>query len=312
MKGKGNFTTSLSLLVLIIFSGMAIAQDETEKTGWKGSLIFDITTTQAAYSDSWVGGEAGALSWVGNLNASAEKQLSPAYNFKSSLKLSFGQTHSQKIDEITGEKYWEKPKKSTDLIDFENVLRMTRNWHVDPYAAFRLESQFMDASVDSYKRYFNPVKLTESAGVAHKFYDKDESIIISRFGFALRQIFRNVITQTYDEALGDDWETTDSTLTDSGIESVTDVKLNFHKNLQYSSKLTLYKALYFSGKDKVAGTEFEDDWKAVDVNWENIISASITKIVTVNFYTQILYDKEVSKKGRFKETLGIGFVFKMM
>ena len=72
------------------------------------------------------------------------------------------------------------------------------------------------------------------------------------------------------------------------------------------------KALFFSEKDKVAGTPYEDDWKAIDINWENIVSASITKIITVNLYTQLLYDKEVSKKGRFKETLGIGFVFKMM
>ena len=60
------------------------------------------------------------------------------------------------------------------------------------------------------------------------------------------------------------------------------------------------------------GTEFEDVWKAIDVNWENIISASLSKIITVNLYTQLLYDKEVSRKSRIKETLAIGFVFKML
>ena len=69
--------------------------------------------------------------------------------------------------------------------------------------------------------------------------------------------------------------------------------------------------MYFSEKDNVKGTEFEDYWKAVDVNWENIVNASISKIITVNFYTQFLYDKEVTKKGRFKQTLGIGFIFKL-
>ncbi|MCP4686097.1 MAG: hypothetical protein GY867_11730, partial [bacterium] len=77
-------------------------------------------------------------------------------------------------------------------------------------------------------------------------------------------------------------------------------------------KLTLFKALFFSEKDAVAGTVAEDYWKAVDVNFENIVNASITKIISVNFYLQLLYDKEVSVKGRLKETLGIGFVFKLV
>jgi hypothetical protein len=88
--------------------------------------------------------------------------------------------------------------------------------------------------------------------------------------------------------------------------------MTINAKLAYTGKLTLYRAFYFSKKDEVKGTELEDDWKAIDVNWENIISASLSKIVTVNLYTQLLYDKEVSRKGRFKQTLAIGFVFKMM
>ena len=106
--------------------------------------------------------------------------------------------------------------------------------------------------------------------------------------------------------------TEDSTLIDGGIESVTDVSLHMRDNLTYTGKLTLYKAFYFSEKDKVKGTVAEDYWKAIDVNWENIVTASITKLISVNFYTQFLYDKEVSKKGRIKETLGIGLVYKLM
>lgn len=288
------------IFAILLFANFSFAQEE-QPEGWKTSLVLDITTTQTAYSDSWTGGESGSLSWVSNLNGSAEKQLSPSLNFKSRLKLSFGQTLTQDTNKV-----WAKPRKSTDLIDWENVARVTKNWFVDPYAAFRLESQFLDASVEAKKRYLTPIKFTESVGVAKKLYtDGDKNEIISRLGIAFRQIMKNVIIDSLTLA------TTDSTLTDGGIESVTDVKLSFGENLQYTGKLTLYKALFFSEKDKVAGTEYVDYWKAVDVNWENIVTASITKIISVNFYTQVLYDKEVSKKGRFKETLGIGFVFKM-
>ena len=34
--------------------------------------------------------------------------------------------------------------------------------------------------------------------------------------------------------------------------------------------------------------------------------------VGFNLYTQLLYDKQVSRKGRIKETVGIGFVFKLI
>ena len=79
--------------------------------------MIDITTTQTGYSNSWVGGEAGSINWVSNLNGSAEKQLHSKFNFKSTLKLSFGQTTTQDAET----KDWSRPKKSTDLIDFENV-----------------------------------------------------------------------------------------------------------------------------------------------------------------------------------------------
>lgn len=284
-----------------LFATSSSAADESKPT-WKKSLMVDITTTQTSYSDSWVGGEAGSVNWVANLNGSAEKQLKEWFNFKSTLKLSFGQTMTQGADSV---KHWSKPKKSTDLIDWENVGRFTLQKSVDPFAAFRLESQFLDASVEAKKRFFTPIKLTESVGIARQFYAQEKDEVISRLGLALRQIMKNTIV---DEQLN----TEDSTLIDGGIESVTDVTLTFNERLRYTGKLTLYKALFFSEKDEVKGTPYEDDWKAIDVNWENIISASLSKIVTVNLYAQLLYDKEVSRKGRIKETLAIGFVFKML
>jgi len=120
---------------------------------------------------------------------------------------------------------------------------------------------------------------------------------------------RQLITK---EFIDEDFNTETVSSTDAGIELVTDAELSFHKNLKYTSKLTLFKDFYYSEEDTVKDTPAEDYWKAVDVNWENIVSASITKIITVNLYTQLLYDKEVSLKGRWKETLALGFVFKMI
>jgi hypothetical protein len=269
--------------------------------GWEKSFDTDFTLTQNAYSDSWTGGEAGNISWVWNANGEFERQFSPKFNFKNTSKLSFGQTHIQ--DKET--KDWAKPEKSTDLIDIENLGRFTLQSYVDPYVAFRIESQFLDASVAGIKRYFNPMKLTESAGIAREFYKTEKNSLLSRLGFALRQIF------TKDVISVDPDETESNSTNDGGFESVTDLKLTVSETLKFTSKLSLYKALFYSESDAVKGTPQEDYWKQVDINWENKLSASVAKYVTVSLYTQLLYDKEVDLRGRFKQTLALGLTYKL-
>lgn len=309
MKTSFRCTAGVLAVLTCMAVAPAMAQDEAPVDGWKKSLTIDFTTTQAAYSDSWVGGEVGSLNWVSNLNGTAERQFSPKINYSTKLRLSFGQTMTQ--DEET--KKWESPRKSTDLIDWDNLVRFTLQKFVDPYAAFRLESQFLDASVEQKERLFNPLRLTESAGIARRFWSRGEAEeVTSRLGFAFREeIRRDVLFEVVGDTTSTVLGTESNVLTDGGFESVTDVIVEFNDKLKYTGKLTMYKAIFFSEKDKVEGTEAEDYWKAVDVNWENIVDANLTSIVTVKFYVQILYDKQVELKARFKETLGIGFAFKL-
>lgn len=269
--------------------------------GWKRSLDTDFTLTQNAYSDSWTGGEAGNISWVWNANGEFERQLSPKFNFKNTSKLSFGQTHNQNKET----KDWAKPVKSTDLIDIENVGRLTLHSYVDPYVAFRIESQFLDASVVGINRYLNPMKLTESAGIAREFYKTEKNALLSRLGFATRQIL------TKDVISIDPDQTESNSTNDGGFESVTDLKLTLSETLKFTSKLSMYKAIFYSKADDVKGTPQEDYWKQVDINWENKLSAAVVKYVTVSLYTQLLYDKEADLRGRFKQTLALGLTYKL-
>ncbi len=290
---------TLALLLLVV---SAFAEEDTTAAGWKKSLVIDLTTTQAAYSNSWVGGEAGSFNWVGNLNGKVEKQVLPWLDLQSRLKLSFGQTVTQDPDT----KVWSKPRKSTDLIDWETIGLITVDAYVDPYAAFRIESQFLNASVEAKNRYLDPMLLTESGGIARKVYERNDDEVLLRLGLAVRERINKVITDTATLAIKD------SVTTDGGLQFNANANLTFNKNLSYTGQLTLYKALLYSKKDEVKGTPFEDDWKAIDVNWETIISASVSKIITVNLYTQLLYDKQISRRGRIKETLGFGLVFKLI
>jgi hypothetical protein len=293
---------TVMLLVAALTTATALAADQVPILGWQKSLVADMTMTQTAYSNSWAGGEKGSFSWVSNIKGKAQKQLHPKFNFTSTLKLSFGQTMIQNADTDR----WEKPKKSTDLIDWENVGLITLHGYVDPFVAFRLESQFLDASVPAKKRYLTPMVLTESAGIARRFYTRDKDEVLSRLGFAFKQIITNAIVDPI--AL----TTKSNTVTDAGIESVTDVIKSFNERLKYTGKLTIFKALSYSKSDDVKGTPAEDDWKAIDIAWENIVDAQVSKIIKVSFYTQVLYDKQISYKTRFKETLGLGIVLNLM
>jgi hypothetical protein len=277
------------------FSGSSFADP------WKKSVDLGLTLTQSSYSDSWIGGEVGNVSWMALANSVFEKKLSEILNSKTTAKFSFGQTHSQ--DQET--KKWTKPTKSTDLIDIETLTRFTLKVWVDPYLAFRFESQFLDASVPQIKRYINPKKLTESAGISRVFYKTEKDEILSRLGFGFRQIITEDIVDTVAR------KTEINSTNDGGIESVSDVKLTVSDKISYTSKLSLYKALFFSKSDEFKGTPKEDYWKEVDVNWENNLSIFISKYVIVSLYTQLLYDKEINKKGCFKETLSLGLAYKL-
>jgi hypothetical protein len=285
------------MLVSILFLSVTSQGDQT----WQKYLDLNLTATQNSYSDNWTGGEAGNVNWVANANSGFEKQLSEKLNSKTTIKLAFGQTHAQ--DQET--KKWAKPVKSTDLIDIEMLSRLTLHTWVDPYAAVRFESQFLDASYPALKRYVNPKKITESGGISKQFHKMEKNEILSRLGLALRQIIKEDIVDT---ASG---RTEVNSTNDGGIESVTDVKLTLSDKISYTSKLSLYRALFFSESGELKGTSEEDYWKEVDVNWENNVSVAVAKYVTVSLYVQLLYDKEIAKKGRFKETLSLGLTYKL-
>ena len=268
---------------------------------WKASLDANLTMTQNAYSDNWVGGEVGSLAWVFNSNSLAERQYNPKLNHKSTLKLFFGQTHNQ--DKET--KTWGRPVKSTDRIDFETVFRFTLGAFVDPFAAARMESQFLDASDSANERLVNPVLFTESFGVARVLTKVDKREWSMRLGGAFRE--------SLDRGVRDPISGTEANKTsnDGGVLFVSDFTTPLSENkITITSKLSVYKAFFTSEKNKLEGLPNANYWKDPDVNWENMLTASITKYLMVNLYVQLLYDKEVDLAGRFKQTLSLGLTYK--
>ncbi len=290
-------------LLLTVISALLLCAAGAQTEPWKLEADVNLTLNQNAYSDNWVGGEAGSISWAFNSNWLAERQLNPNIHSKSTLKLLFGQTHAQDVET----KDWAKPVKSTDLIDLESVMRFTHGWIVDPYAGVRIETQFLDQSDPELARYVNPVKFTESIGIAKVIIKEEKREWNARLGAGVRQYLnRDALNVATDER-----ETLTSN--DGGLVFDSEFKTPLASDkITLQSKLTVFQALIYSEKDDLAGLPNGDYWKVPDVNWENIFKAGITKHLMVNLYVQLLYDKEIDPAGRFKQTLALGLTYKLL
>lgn len=290
---------TLVILSLLLPALVRVADAEP----WTASVDANITMTQYSYSDNWAGGESGAMAWTFFSNSLAEKKFSDIVNNKNTLKLLFGQTHSQ--DKET--KKWGKPDKSNDLIDFESVFRFDLQTYVDPFAAARIESQFLDTSNIDNKRYFNPLTFTESFGISRVLIKEEKREWSARFGAG----FRQYVNRDFLVVATNRKET--QTSNDGGFIFVNDIKAPLaEERIMLTSKLTVFQAMFNSESDKLKGLPEENYWKTADVEWENIFTAGITKYLMVNLYTQFLYDKQVSKAGRFKQMLSLGLTYKLL
>jgi hypothetical protein len=250
-----------------------------------------------------------------------------------------------------GERAWDKPEKSTDLIDFETIFLFTLGWVVDPYASGRFESQWQDVTLITTENdttpgpslFLNPLKFKESGGVARRFIQEEDRELISRVGFTFRQSYRRFYV---DPRMSD--ETTSETTNDGGFEWITDYKTNvLQEKVAWTTKLTVYQPVFYSFSDRfddvpedsllAAGlpADVKDYPRAVDMSWENIFTSQITSYLSVNLYVMWLYDKydntvppvltadgllenpddvraAIRKGGQFKQTLSIGLTYRFL
>jgi hypothetical protein len=339
---------ALTLVALLLMAGSALAEEKVLEVGkWYPSMEGALNMTQSSYSNNWSGGDKGTIVWALTLNAGLERQLNEGLNWNNTLKLAWGQNHNQNRD-LDGKLNWESPEKSTDLIDFTTIFRLTHNWLADPYVSGRFESQFQDAT-DGFGRTqtMNPMIFSEAAGIARKLISEEERELMSRVGFSLRQSVRSF----FSDDLGTGTDTISESANDGGIEWVTDYKTRIlEERVSWTSTLALFQPLFFSGKSDLEDNEIlltaagldsdiADYTLALDVNWDNTFTTQITEHFTVNLFVQWKYDKYdntviailedsdddgavdlvanadalaagVRKAGQFKQTLALGLNYR--
>jgi hypothetical protein len=306
---------------------------------WQLACVAGLNLSQSSFSDNWSGGDKGSVVWVATGDVKAERQFDPRYNLSNHLQIAYGQTLQQQADPADPKRLvWASPAKSNDLIVLESVSRFTLGGWVDPYAALRLDTQFSDESSPLGSIPLSPLRFAESAGLARALQKTDERELITRLGFG----FRQVIGRQFDPATG---EKVRVSTQDGGLEwQTTATQPLLQKRVLYKGQLRVFQPLFFSrssalerfDRDALAldpGREaIADFWRAPNVDFQNLFTAQITKILAVNLAVQWVYlkfdpatsvdnarpiadrlaivDHGVRKAGQFREVLAIGLTYR--
>jgi hypothetical protein len=90
----------------------------------------------------------------------------------------------------------------------------------------------------------------------------------------------------------------EKTLVDLGVSSISELNLKLSTSSNFTSKLDMF----WNGK-------------ALDrtvVEWDNLLTLSLNKIISINMEDDFRYDKVIYNGWQIKETLGIGFAFSLL
>ncbi len=306
---------------------------------WKLTSVATLNLSQSSFSDNWSGGDKGSIVWVLGLDTKAERQITRRLNSATQLVLAYGQTLQQRPESPESERLvWSSPEKTTDLIQLESAARFTLGGWVDPYLALRLDSQFRDESNPAGAIDFNPVKLTETAGIARVFQKTPERELISRLGFGFRETFARAIVDPVTlrkESFSSN---------DGGFEWQTQAtQPMLQKKVLYVGKLRVFQPVFYSKASdlKTFDTQareldptresVKDFWRMADVDFQNRFTTQITSLLAVNLIVQLVYDKYdqatnvdpklpladrialvdrgVRKAGQLRQTLALAFTY---
>ncbi len=331
-------------LAVAVLPSLSLAGDAKpiEPGPWKFGEVVTLNLSQSTFSSNWSGGDKGSIVWVLGSASSAERQFTKRFHSANTLNLAYGQTSRQEADaNDPNARVWSEPDKTTDQILFESVGRFTLERYVDPYFALRAESQFQDESNPLGVVRVNPIKLKETAGVARVLEKTESRETITRFGFGFRQ------TLGRDLVAVDPRKTESYSSNDGGFEWQTNVKRPvLDGKVLWTSTLLVFQPVFYSGssdleqldadvaaQSAVAHEAVADFWKSTDVNFQNTFTAQITKHLNVNLFAQWVYDKYdatanldpaaplaarlavvdrgTRKAGQFKETLALGFSYRL-
>jgi len=276
----------LIIALLCIISLSVFGQDKEEgkkEYGWTKEIVGNINFSQASF-DNWAKGGENSMAWQLILNLKFINDQD-RYNLTNAARLYYGMT------KLGGA----ESRKSFDEIKLESNFSYKIWTPVNPYIAFSGETQFTTGyqySGDTraaVSQFMDPGYFIESIGL--QFMTDD--VFKTRLGFALKE----TVTRDYPMPYADDPETPgiEKIKTEAGLESVSDFSKKLSDTILLTSKLEMFSNLQV----------FDE----IDVRWDNIFTAKISKYVNVSLNFKIFYDRDISKKRQFNQTLAVGLTY---
>ncbi len=252
--------------------------------GWDNELLAYLNLNQASF-DNWSAGGENTMGWQTGLTG-IFTNYAPRREWVNTLRLAYGMQKAGDQEAI----------KSIDEMRLGSVYNYIANYHVDPYVAFRFESQFAkgyaysDSDKVEVSNFMDPGYFTESLGIGRTFLEK---IIRSRMGLA----FKQTVTDKFPIPYADDPETekTEKVRNKVGLEWVTTVDWQISESLRYISLVDVFSDMKASNQ--------------IDVRWDNLLAAKVASFVTVALDFRLFYDRDISTRRQLNQALSIGFTY---
>ncbi len=272
------------IIVLLLLCGTILsAQTKVEKTiFWQTKGIVSLNVSQTSLSNWTKGGDNSfALSFLGDFHAD---YTSNSWKLTNYLKLNLGSSKvGSEISKITDNEFI-----------LENVLSKDAGWFAKPYASNTVRTQIVNGyDYDVVPKlqvsgFFDPGYLTQEVGLI---YDKT-GWFKTRFGVGFKETLTDKFNSSSDNP---DTKTIEKSKFETGISSVTEVNFEPAKNLNFSSKLSLF------GRFEDIGV-----W---DVYWDNTLTAKINSFMNVNINVLVVYNQAESVETQVKEALQLGISY---
>lgn len=275
-----------SLLITLQFS--LFAQEAEKKKpvyGWKNEMVGGLNLTQTSF-DNWAQGGENNLAWQLNVNAKFVNDQEK-YNWANAGKVAFGMTR-------VGD---QQSRKSVDEIKLESVFTYKMNLYINPYVAVTGESQltkgyaYGENTKTTISDILDPAYFQESAGIGYSPNDQ----LKTRLGAALKETISDKYGYADEKDTPNEIETS---RVEFGAESVTDLSRKLAENILLTSKLELFSNLKAANE--------------IDVKWDTILAAKVSKYVDVNFNVKLFYDRDISKKRQLKQALALGLTYSFL
>ncbi len=285
------FNGRIFLLLIVFLSSQLYSQEtklDTLITGWNKIALGKLNFTQTSFSN-WSQGGENSWAWLFNFSSAFVYQQDK-YIWTSTGKFEYGKS---KLGDNNA-------KKSADEIFLSSEYAYNLKKPINLFMSASGRTQFNSGydyntePATPISKFLNPVYFVESTGL--KFTPTD--FFDTRIGVGFKQTI--VTDEQFAPRYTDksDTDKLDKIRSEVGLESFTNLKRKITDTAAFTSSLEIFSDM------KV--------FNEIDVRWDNLLTAEVTKYIAFSFNFQLFYDMDISSKRQIKQYLGIGLTYTLL